>query len=114
VAGLEPDAACAAVACSLDGAGMTERLARLRAIGAASLVATERLNHRRALLRFRPDGDARASLEEVVAAERACCPFLDLRLADGAAGLIELSIAAPEEGVPIMEELVAAFAGAAR
>jgi arsenate reductase len=97
-----------AVACSLDGAGIEARLSRLRAIGAASLVDVDRPEKRRALLRFREGGETRASLEGVVAAERACCPFLDLELTERD-DLIQLGIEAPEEGVPVLEELISAF-----
>ncbi|MBS1881589.1 MAG: hypothetical protein JSS97_01370 [Actinobacteria bacterium] len=105
----ELDAAAAPVACSLDASGMKDRLERLRSIGADALVEVEEPSERSALLRFRPDAGTRTSLEEVVAAERACCPFLDLRLTDRG-GLVELGIAAPPEGVGILEELVSAFA----
>ncbi|HVV90690.1 MAG TPA: hypothetical protein VHB53_09365, partial [Solirubrobacterales bacterium] len=73
-----------------------------------SLVDVDRRGTRRALLRFRDDEETRSSLEEVVAAERACCPFLDLTLTERD-DLVQLRIEAPEEGVPILEELVSAF-----
>ncbi len=104
----ELDAAVVPVACSLDASGMQDRLARLNLIGAAALVEVEEPREGAALLRFRADAETRSSLAEVVAAERACCPFLDLELADRD-GLIELSIAAPPESVGILGELVSAF-----
>jgi arsenate reductase len=98
----------APIACSLDAVGLQERLGRLRTIGAASLLDVDRPEPRRALLRFRTDDDTRSTLEDVIAAERACCPFLSLGLTE-ADGLIELSIEAPEEGIPVLKELVDAF-----
>jgi arsenate reductase len=104
----ELDAGRPPVACALDGVGVEARLARLTAIGAASLVDIDRPEDRRALLRFRRGEETRASLEGIVTAERACCPFLDLALTERD-GLIQLGIEAPEEGLPVLEELVSAF-----
>jgi hypothetical protein len=45
-----------------------------------------------------------------VAAEARCCAFLDTRLHDDGETLV-LTIGAPSEARPVLDELVAAFAG---
>ena len=54
----------------------------------------------------------RRQLEEIVAAESECCPFLELALAEEGDELV-LSIAAPENAQEIADELAEAFTRAA-
>ena len=96
------------IACSLPAATLGARLDRVRALGARSLLRADRTADAH-VLRFRPDGETRRELEQIVAAERRCCPFLQLGLQDG--GELVLTIAAPEEGREAAAALAAAFAG---
>ncbi len=98
------------IACSLDGAGLEARLAAAAVVGRAALVAREE-NGGRQLLRFRPEPHVRAQLEEIVRAERECCPFLSLTLEERGSEL-ELAIEAPEGSEMIADGLAAAFVGA--
>ena len=59
-------------------------------------------------LRFRADGDTRARLEAIVAAEAECCPFLDMELCEEADELL-LTIVAPEGAEPIAADLIETF-----
>lgn len=96
------------IACSLSAGDLKQRLAAIAEIGKESLIdqATERGQH---LLRFRSDAATRKRLEEIVAAEAECCSFLVVALEERDGDLI-LSIAAPEDGQPVADELGAAFA----
>lgn len=89
---------------------MSRRLAAVARLGRESLIGREAQGTRH-LLRFRSDALTRRRLEEIVAAEAKCCSFLDLEL-DERGGELVLSVAAPEDGQPVADELVAAFAGA--
>lgn len=95
------------IACSLDATELPERLAAIARIGADSLVSRE-VEGGRHLLRFRADATTRERLEGVIAAEAACCSFLDLALTEDAGQLV-LSIAAPNEGRAVADELARAF-----
>lgn len=101
------------IACSLTAAELPARLAEIGAIGRASLLGAE-VSPSTAVLSFRGGGDTRARLEAIVAAEADCCAFLAMSLRDTGAGAIELRIAAPPGGEPVMHELVAAFQAAER
>ncbi len=98
------------IACSLDAGGMQERLAEIAAVGATSLSRSERSGdcHR---LCFRPDPGTRDRLEAIVAAEAACCPFLEIELVEQGDELL-LTLAAPSEGEAVAEALAAAFGNA--
>lgn len=98
------------IACSLGAGDLKQRLAAIAKIGEESLIdrATEEGRH---LLRFRSDAATRRRLEEIVAAEAECCSFLDLTLQDRDGDLI-LSVAAPQDGQAVADELAAAFARA--
>lgn len=98
------------IACSLGAGDLKQRLAAIAEIGKESLIdqAVEGGHH---LLRFRSDAATRKRLEEIVAAEAECCSFLDLALEERGGKLV-LSIAAPEDGQPVADELAATFAGA--
>jgi hypothetical protein len=100
------------VACSLGAGDLQARLAEIAEVGAASLIARED-DAGRHTLRFRPDLETRSRLEEIVAAEAECCSFLDLDLAQREGELI-LTLAAPEAGQPVADELAVAFAGGSR
>lgn len=98
------------IACSLDAGDLKQRLAAIAEIGAESLLGRE-TDGGRHLLRFRSDAETRRRLEEIVAAEAECCSFLDLTLEERSDELI-LSVAAPENGQAVADELAAAFGGA--
>ncbi len=96
------------IACSLGASALEQRLAAIADIGADSLVSRETRGDQR-LLCFRSSDETRQRLEAIVAAEAECCSFLDLSLIEKDGELI-LSIAAPEAGQAIADELAEAFA----
>jgi hypothetical protein len=98
------------IACSLGAGDLKRRLAAIAEIGTESLLGRE-ADGERHLLRFRADTATRRRLEEIVAAEAECCPFLDLTLEESGSELL-LSVAAPEDGHAVADELAAAFGGA--
>jgi hypothetical protein len=98
------------IACSLGAGDLKQRLAAIAAIGSASLRDRE-TDGGRHLLRFGADEATRRRLEEIVAAEAECCSFLDLILEERGSELV-LSIAAPQDGQAVADELAAAFDGA--
>jgi hypothetical protein len=98
------------IACSLGASDYERRLAEIAAVAGESLT-DHAVQDGRHILRFRARHATRERLSAIVAAEADCCPFLDLELQDTEDGLV-LTIAAPEEGQPIAEELALAFAGA--
>lgn len=100
------------LACSLEPDDLRQRLDRIAAIGAASLIDRGSAGGVHTL-RFRPGPDTRSRLREIVAAEAECCSFLDLELSEGDGELV-LTIAAPRGGEPIADELALAFERAAR
>jgi hypothetical protein len=95
------------IACSLGADDLGARLAAITEIGEQSLVGHE-VDGGRRLLRFRHDDRTRGKLEAIIAAEAACCPFLDLALEDRGAELI-LSIAASGDGRLVADQLAAVF-----
>jgi hypothetical protein len=98
------------IACSLDAGALQSRLRRLAELGARSLLGSKGGGGRHTL-RFRDDPQTRSALDEAVAAERECCPFLALSV-ERAGGELTLSIEAPAGGETIADELAAAFRGA--
>lgn len=68
-----------ASSCSLDHGGQGQQLARYRAL-APSVVSVERPS--RALVVEFGDGFDRALLEQAVAIERECCPFLGIEVGE--------------------------------
>lgn len=96
------------IACSLDTAALANRLAEIESIGAGSLLSHHREGAVHALA-FRVDAQTQQRLEEVLAAERECCPFLKLDLKQGEEQLT-LTIAAPAEAAAVATELAASFA----
>ena len=95
------------IACSLGAADYRKRLEQIRAIGREALVGAEDRDDAVRLV-FDDDASIRARLEEIVAAEAACCPFLDLQIGQSPEG-ITLTIAAPPEAAPIVRDLVGSF-----
>ena|SRR5438309_4348947 len=95
----------APIACSL---GASERVARGREWDALlrSALLERRPTSRGARLRFARDDAVAAALERLVAAERECCPFLELELSR-ARGELVLEASGPPEAVPVIEELFA-------
>lgn len=98
------------IACSLGADDLERRLAEIATIGEESLIGHTAEDGRH-VLRFHSDTPTRRRLEEIVAAEAECCSFLDLSLEERR-GELALSIAAPEEGRVIADELAAAFSRA--
>jgi hypothetical protein len=90
------------IACSLDAENRAARLAGTRELGEQALVGLE-VSERRALLRFH---GRRERIDALVAAERACCGFLEFR-ATRNGERTELEIRTPEGGEPILRGLVA-------
>jgi hypothetical protein len=97
------------IACSLDAGALRERLAEIKAVGAASLIDNTHEGGRH-VLRFRADAETERQLEEIVAAESRCCAFLDLDLTRRDDELI-LALAAPPGAEEIVEALALSFAG---
>jgi MerR family transcriptional regulator, copper efflux regulator len=98
-----PEAREPVLACTLDTTDAAARAARWRRLLSAHLRASEATAHGR---RLSFGAGAGAELEELVAAERVCCPFLDLVVAPGAGGPV-LEVAAPDEARAIVEAMFA-------
>jgi hypothetical protein len=79
------------VACSLGPRDLEERLAAIAVIGADSLLRSE-TDGERHLLHFRSDPTTRRRLEELIAAEAECCPFLAFELSEQAGGELRLTV----------------------
>ena len=86
------------IACSLNQAEQAERAEAARELVAASMLDSA-VTETGASLRFRQD--AEGPLQELIAAESECCPFLefDLRPKDGA---LSLTVTGPEQARPII------------
>src|SRR4051812_246231 len=97
------------IACTLAATDLRDRLAEIRAIGAAALLEVDRRGAG-VVLRFRRNDSTRARLAAIVAAEAQCCAFLDLQLSEDYAALA-LHIRGPAGAEPVVDDLVAAFAG---
>jgi hypothetical protein len=93
------------IACSLSADELPRRLAEIGAIGGEALRSVEPDG----VLRFRADPSIRQRLEAVIAAESECCPFLTFELREDAGELL-LTIAAAQDGEPLVRELIDAFA----
>jgi MerR family copper efflux transcriptional regulator len=93
------------LACALP-ADKAERKARntRSTLGAAALSREEVEGGLR--LRFPGDSSTEASIREVIAAESRCCPFLDMTVEPRPDG-IELTVTAPLEARPMIEQLFA-------
>lgn len=97
------------IACSLEAEQLGRRLAEIEAVGAQGLIDHHREGIRH-LLRFNADEEIRRRLERIVAAESQCCPFLELRLEEQGDEL-QLTLAAPEDGQAVADELALTFVG---
>ncbi len=100
------------IACSLGASDFQQRLSEIAEVGAASLIGREEEGGRH-ILRFRFDPTTRHRLAQIVAAEAECCSFLDLALTEHDGELI-LTLAAPAEAQPVVDELAVAFAEGSR
>jgi hypothetical protein len=96
-----------AVACFLDGQAYRTRVARIHALMEQALIARERLETS-VRLRFRRTAGVETNLEELVALERQCCPFLVFEL-EKLPSEIVLTISGPESAAALLDE---AFGGA--
>lgn len=97
------------IACSLSAADYRERLAAISEVGASSLIDVDE-RPGVTVLRFRSSIETRDQLRTIVSQEAACCAFLDLSL-DASDEEIVLTLAAPEEARPIVEDLIRSFRG---
>ncbi|HEX4464314.1 MAG TPA: hypothetical protein VH042_06720 [Solirubrobacterales bacterium] len=95
------------IACTLGTSQLRQRLDEIAALGAERLLGHE-LEDGAHTLRFRRDDRTRRQLEEIVAAEARCCPFLDLSLGERDGELV-LALDAPIEGRAVADELAKAF-----
>jgi hypothetical protein len=95
------------IACSLGAGDLHARLEEISEVGAAALTChqEEDAGH---VLRFRADPTTWRRLQKIVAAEAACCPFLELKLIEHDGELV-LTVAASEEARPIADGLAVAF-----
>lgn len=88
--------------CSLTG---YDRMKRAGEIATLAPDVLEQVRHEDSLtLRFAPDDSIRARIEELIAKESECCPFLifDLTLTKEA---IQLVLSAPKESVETLDRL---------
>ena len=89
------------IACSLGPDDAAARGDEWRRVAAQALV--ERIREPgSARLRFRTMAGVRQTLDDLVEAERECCPFLTLALTEEG-GEIVLSIAGPPEADPVLD-----------
>jgi MerR family copper efflux transcriptional regulator len=88
------------IACSLTPDAAAERMAEWREVAAKALVDKSSIDGG-VRLRFRRDDQVHAALNDLVAAERECCPFLDLDIRTSDA-TIELDVTGPAEAAPII------------
>ncbi len=91
-----------ASACSLTADGRSEQLARWMAL-ARSVASVERSG--RSLRVALAPGYDRALLDETLAVERACCPFLSIAEGDGG---FSVSVASDDDG-PMLDVLADAL-----
>jgi hypothetical protein len=96
------------IGCFLDAAGLRARESELACLG-RSLTSVSRTEGAPVVLRFSADEETRNRLDRVVAAERECCPFLDLTVREGRT--LELSIDGPDDAAPVIAGLVDAIRG---
>jgi hypothetical protein len=89
------------IACTLSPDGMTARLELIDALGADGLLERARTDSGlRVRLRDTPEIERRT--RELVAAESACCAFLELELRREEGGLV-LEIAGPDDARPVID-----------
>ena len=96
------------IACTLSPDGLTARVALFDALaGAALLERSATDSGLRVRLRDTPDIERRA--RELIAAESACCPFLDFELSHEDDALV-LEISGPADARPVIDMLFASNA----
>lgn len=95
------------VACTLgptDGAERRRRWQRLHQMAAPTTqVADGQLQ-----VQYRPGPGVREELQDLATAEQACCPFVDWKVVDHAAGPV-LEVTAPAGSPDALEPIVALF-----
>src|SRR3954470_956529 len=96
-----------AIACSLSAAELPGRLSEMSAIGREALVDVDQ-SDLIATLRFATSAGLGDRLDAIVTAESKCCAFLQMELREDAGQLV-LTITAPADGRPVLDDLVAAF-----
>jgi hypothetical protein len=96
------------LACTLEQSERLQRARDIRTLGRDALLSVQHRGQT-ATLRFRPDPGVRARVEAIAAAEGSCCAFLDFEV-EQAPEAVELTIAAPAGGEPVMNELASMFA----
>jgi hypothetical protein len=96
------------IACFLDAAGMRARESELACLG-HGLISVSRPDGAPVVLQFTADEETRNRLDRIVAAERECCPFLDLTVREGET--LELTIDGPGDAAPVIDGLVSAISG---
>ena len=84
------------LACTLGGTEMHDRQAQIARLGQDGLLSVEH-EEQRAVLRFRPGGELRRRIDEIVEAESRCCAFLDFQVEEEADATL-VTIAAPPGG----------------
>jgi hypothetical protein len=95
------------LACSLSAAAAAERARRWRALlDRALLDGPPIAGGRRLVLRAEPG--AAAELDDLVAAERECCPFLTMTIAPEGERLV-LDVVAPPDAAPIVDAIFAEY-----
>jgi hypothetical protein len=99
------------IACSLNATELPVRMAEMADLGRAALLDAQ-LDGAHAQLRFAAGAEVRERVDAVVAAERRCCAFLEMRVRDDP-GAVVLSITAPDGAEAVLAELVDAFLGEA-
>jgi hypothetical protein len=91
------------IACSLSDADRPAQQAAIRRLGARALVRVDG-----AEVRLRDEPGVADELERVLAVERECCPFFDLRVSRESDELV-LRIGAPPEAGELARGLAEAF-----
>jgi hypothetical protein len=88
------------LACSLSAPAAAERARRWRALLDRALLDGAPIAGGRRLV-FRAEAGAAAELDDLVAAERECCPLLTMTIARDAERLV-LDVVAPPDAAPIV------------
>src|SRR5579883_1791692 len=90
------------VACYMDGQSYRERVARIGVLKNKALLSRERLGLS-VRLSFRLDFGVLAELEELVALEKECCPFLVLTVEHSSTEAV-LLISGPEAATSLLDD----------
>ena len=93
----------APIACSLSAQDYRRRTDDIREIARRALRSTRPIDGG-VQLTFADAGGARSRLEDLVAAEAVCCPFLTLDLRQSGEDLV-LDVTGPEEAQPVIAEV---------